>query len=313
MKTGTKYFLIVAFLIVTAACGGGGEGVSPTAPSVSGGVNPSPTTVTGSVVSVSNASILFGASSGASIIVWSSNAARAGDVRLRVNGTEVSSQRASPADGLSVQVGNGDVRVELVNASGLVLDTKTASASCALGAWHGGRCDRFRFDRLDVVILQVTPEQFFALKDGKAIPFVNKTGYSAGPGVAFPLSNCGLYDVVREDGAPLFSCTTPGAGNLRRTFPVNPVTLEILPEYTEQLPSKANLVATVYGTFGDTPYTAYGVWYKGMYIEVPGYGVYYMVSGDDKRIRFTRDGFQTYTTVVEAEGIRVFYSFSNTN
>lgn len=316
MTTGIKFFGLVAVVTALVACGGGGGGSTTPAPVQGGGSTPvvpapAPAAITGSITSVAEASIAFGQGTGESTIVWTSNATLPNEVSVRINGVVVSGQPTSPAGGQKVAVGAGEVKVELVNASGQVLDTKTAQTSCVLGQWQNGLCDRFSFRQLDVVILPLTPEQFWALKDGQAIPFVNKTGYTPKLGAAIPLGNCVLFDTLREDGAPLFSCTTIETGNQRRTFPVNPLTLEILPEYVGPIPTGARMIDTTYGTYGDTPYHQYDVSNLGMYADVAGYGVYYFTNFDDKRIRLTRDGFKTFTVVKEVEGIRVFYSFSS--
>jgi hypothetical protein len=311
LNPGTKFLLIVSFATLVASCGGGGGGDASQPPTSGGGSNPPPPAITGSITSVSNAEIPLGTSSGQSMVAWTSNATQPGDVRVRVNGVEVSTQPASPQSGLAAQVGNGEVKVELVTASGQILDTKTAIASCAMGQWQGGVCAKFGSYRLDLVVESVKVMPFSSLKDGVATELVNRTGYVVQAGAAYPLGNCGVYDLVRaEDNAPLVSCTTIAAGNLRRTFPVNPATLELLPEYTGPLPAGATLIGGLYGTFGDSPYASFSVGQSGMYLDVPGYGTYYYTNDNQRSLRLTRDGFLTSTEVMSSLGIKVLYSFS---
>ncbi len=303
---------IIASLFL-AACGGGGGGSEPNPPSGGGG-NPPPPPVqtTGTITSVGDASIALGASTGQSMVVWTSNATQPGDVRVRLNGVEVSTQPLSPQGGFATQVGHGEVKVELVTAAGMVLDTKTAKASCSMGNWEGGMCAKFGTYRLDLVIESVKVMPFSSLREGRATELVNRTGYEVQAGAAYPLGNCGVYNRVRqEDNAPLVSCTTIAAGNVRRVFPINPVTLELLPEYAGPLPTGATFVDVPYGNFGDSPYASFNVGQSGMYLDVPGYGTYYYTNDNQRSLKLTLDGFLTNTEVMTSLGIKVLYSFTN--
>lgn len=318
MNTGQRFLLILTGIFILASCGGGGGssdgagggsgvGGGGTTPPVT--QQPPVTTITGSVTSVTDVAIALNASSGATSIAWTSNGTKAGDVSVRVNGTNVSTQPASPAGGLSVQVGSGNVKVEILDASGKVLGEKMSIASCGMGQWQSGLCAPYRYARLDMVVESVRVMPFHALKDGVAIPLTNRTGYT--DGAAYPLGNCGFYDKILEDGRPLASCTTIATGNQRRTFPINPATLELMAEYNRPLPAGTILVEIPYGTYGDSPHNAFNVSLKGMYLDVPGYGTYYHTNFDDKYVRLTRDGFKTNTIVLQSLGLKVFFSFSN--
>jgi hypothetical protein len=313
MSKDTRLFIgIVAITTFLVACGGGGGGDNSSSPPGGGG-NPPPTQTTGTITSVSNAEIPLGASSGQSMVVWTSNATQPGDVRLRVNGAEVSTQPTSPQGGFAAQVASGEVKVELVTASGQVLDTKTATASCAMGVWRNGVCDKFRYPRFDLVIesLPLNPGDvpILVLKDGKATRLINRTGYEVKPGAGIPLAQTFIYDTVREDGAPLIGAATIETGNQVRTFPINPETNELMPEYTGPLPVGAKAIGGIADTQIDSTYSQYDVVYTGMYIEVPGYGIYYFTGTDQREVRLTRDNFASYSVVMTSQLLRVLHTF----
>jgi hypothetical protein len=230
---------------------------------------------------------------------------------VRLNGNEISSEPSSPAGGLVVQVGGGDIRIELMTADGRVLDSKASSATCVMGYWRNGVCDSFQYKRLDLVVEALRVMPFHALRDGIAIELLNKTGYEVKEGAAFPLSNCFVYSMLRVDDAPLVGCTTVETGNQLRVFPINPITLELMPEHVGGLPEGV-IIDRPYGIFGDSPHAPFGVGSKGMYIDVSGYGVYYYTNQEPRKLLLTQDNFLTSSLVLESAGIRVLYSFFGT-
>ena len=108
---------------------------------------------------------------------------------------------------------------------------------------------------------------------------------------------------------------TPAFGNLRRYFPINPLTGELMAEVAASvIPTGAVFRATPYGTFGDTPYVQFGITRKAMYIDVPGIGTYYTTGADGVNLRLTRDSFATYTIIATCTALSCFnglFTFSN--
>ncbi len=128
-----------------------------------------------------------------------------------------------------------------------------------------------------------------------ATQLTNSTGHNTTTTVTSPIDSCGLYDKVLDDGRPLASCVTTGAGNVRRNFPVNPNTKELLPEYTGSVPTGAVLRDVAYGTFGDTPYINQGVTRQGMYVDV-SIGTFYFM-GNDPKLRLTTNNFESNSVI----------------
>ena len=114
------------------------------------------------------------------------------------------------------------------------------------------------------------------------------------------------------DGTLLVSLVTAGDGNIRRWFPVNPVTKEILPEWTGAVP-KNTLQSTGYGTWGDTPYADHDIGNKGMYASLAS-GLLYITNSDAARLRFTLDieNFATYDVISDRYAVLGGYQFAIT-
>ena len=147
---------------------------------------------------------------------------------------------------------------------------------------------------------------------GTVTPLVNKTGYVDG---IEPIRLCGLYDKLLDDGRPLASCVTRFVGNTRRNFPINPLTGELMAEYTGDVPAGAVLRDVEYQGDPIPPsHTANNVTAHGMYIDVPAVGTYYFTGNDGVNLRLTKDGFATNKVVATCGGIQCFQylaTFSN--
>lgn len=155
----------------------------------------------------------------------------------------------------------------------------------------------YHYAAFNVAIRNDQSNTLWAVDDnGVEVKLTNSTGFNPGGAIVQPLTNCALWDTVLPDNRPLASCLTPGAGNARRNFPVNPTTKELLAEWTGAVPTGAVLHSVFFGTFGDTPYAAQDVGNKGMYADVAANTVLFFTNSDDK-LRRTADGFATNTVV----------------
>lgn len=61
-----------------------------------------------------------------------------------------------------------------------------------------------------------------------------------------------------------------------------------------------------FGTFGDTPYAAFGVSRTGMYLGVKE-GTYFFTYNDSVRLRLTSDGFVSSKVVASCAAIDCFH------
>ena len=171
----------------------------------------------------------------------------------------------------------------------------------------------YKYARLNLVVFADQSGYLGVINDatGTVTPLVNKTGYTDG---IEPIRLCGIYDKLLPEGNPLASCVTRFVGNTRRNFPINPLTGELMAEYTGVVPAGAVWHDVGYGAFDDTPYAAFGVNQKGMYIDVPSMGTYYVTSTDRVNLRLTKDGFATNKIIATCANIGCFQyltTFSN--
>lgn len=190
-----------------------------------------------------------------------------------------------------------------VNAGG------TANATQIAGAFQV----KFSFARLNLVVFADQSGYIGVINDatGTVTPLVNKSGYTDG---IEPIRLCGLYDKLLDDGRPLASCVTRFVGNTRRNFPINPLTGEMMAEYTGAVPTGAVWHDVAHGVFGDTPYVNFGISLKGEYIDVPSVGTYYFTDTDHVNLRLTKDSFVTNKVVATCGDLGCFQylaTFSN--
>ena len=166
---------------------------------------------------------------------------------------------------------------------------------CAAGtSWDGTLCTRpvYKYARLNLVIFADQHATIGAITGETVTPLVNASEFTGNAG--FPLVLCALWDKILADGRPLASCVTPLVGNTRRNFPINPLTGEMMMEYTGEVPVGA-VMRDVRDSSQPSPpgYAAHGVSSYGGYIDVPSVGTYFFTDTDSVNLRLTSDGFAT--------------------
>ena len=134
------------------------------------------------------------------------------------------------------------------------------------------------------------------LPDGSVKPLTNRSGFTAAvTGALAPLAICAIWDTKLANGWPVISCQTPGtAGNLRRNFPVDPISGTVEPEYKAAMPAGAVFHDVPYGPVA--PYTSFAVGYTGSFVHVVE-GIYYFLSNDSVNLRLTADEFASNKVV----------------
>ena len=172
----------------------------------------------------------------------------------------------------------------------------------------GGFQVMYKYARLNIGVYSDKNKRLFVVSGKTVTPMGNKTGYAN-------LAACGLYDLLLSTGGPLGSCVTPDAGNTRRLFPINPLTGELMAEVAASaIPAGAVFRGGMYGPFGNSKYTAIGISLKGMYIDVPEVGTYYITDADRVNLRLTQDGFATNEVIATCEALSCIdglFTFSN--
>ena len=295
----------VAAALILIGCGGGGGSSTPApTPPALLTVAISDRTATG-VVSNSNPITFDVAVSGAGITAVAPTVVENCDgqsVPLSVTSVPVTGGSASALPIAGVHPNGGDctytISATATNGGG------TASATPFSNRFQV----MFKYSRLNIVVFSDQNKRL-GIIDGTTVSGAgNRTGYSN-------LALCGVYDVLLASGNPLASCVTPAFGNLRRYFPINPLTGELMAEVAAStIPTGAIFRGGVYGTFGDSAYVQFGISLKGMYIDVPGIGTYYFTDADSTNLRLTRDGFVTYTILSTCTALSCFdgvFTFSN--
>lgn len=238
-----------------------------------------------------------------------------GPVSYKLDGKSLSTCTET---GTAVALTFGQNTLTAYDAAGKQLGEAIVDVTCADGTWNGTACKTaplvYHYNRLNLVIMADLAAYVGVLDDTtkKVVPLLNKTGYDHD--AAYPVAFCGIWDKLLPDGRPLASCQTIAAGNLRRNFPISPLTRELMEEYTGAVPVGSMMREGGYGTFGDTPYAAFDVGMKGMYIDVPSVGTYYVTNVDRVHLRLTTDGFKTSKIIAQCgEGDCYHYltTFSN--
>ena len=172
----------------------------------------------------------------------------------------------------------------------------------------------FHYSELKLTVFADRGAYIGTVSPSGATPLSNNTGWTNDPtkpfdpsNPAFPVAVCAIWDKLLPNGQPLVSCQTPGTkgGNLRRNFPIDPDKKSMEAEYLGMVPDGAVLRDVGYGTFGDTPYAAFGVGNKGMYLDATE-GTYYILNDDMVNLRLTSDRFLTNKVVASCPGIQCF-------
>ena len=311
--------LLALTAITLVACGGGGGGSTP-APVV---VTPPPTplatvTLTDKTVTVAG-------------VVTKADPIKFG-VAVSGNGvTAVTAKVTQTCDGKdvalttsTVPVTGGDVTALPVAGewpSGAVCTYKldatatnsggSASATQVASAFQV----KFAFPRLNLVVFADQSGYLGLINDatGKVTPLINKTGYTDG---IDPIRLCGVYDdLFHPAGMPMATCVTRFVGNTRRNFPINPLTGELMAEYTGAVPAGAVWRDVNDGNIpAPANHVAHGVFYFGMYIDVPTAGTYFFTGTDQVNLRLTKDAFATNKVIATCGSLSCFKylkTFSN--
>jgi hypothetical protein len=316
-----KGLLMTAILIASAiglvACGGGGGGDS-TSPVTSGGG----TTTTVPVVPVTPVTPVKPVASGTLVATgcivthgqgtcnasatWTTT--NATTPRVTVAGASISSlANATVAQTFSVNI--GATAIALTDGA-TVLASSTVNAVCdSKSSVVAGLCQLtvLHYSELKLVVFADRGGYIGKVSSSGITPLVNNTSYTMG--AVSPIALCGIWDKLLPSGRPLASCQTPAAGNIRRNFPIDPVTGSLEAEYIGQVPSGAVLHDVGYGVFGATPYAAQGVGNTGMYIDVTE-GTYYFTNTDSLNLRLTSNGFVT-NAVIGTGDFQYLTVFSN--
>lgn len=292
------FCLLVLIAIGLAACGGGGGSSTPSDP---------PVTASGSLSGTSGCTVPENGTSCNPTLAWTTKNATGVKVVL---GTTTVATTASGTNTTQV-VGVGSSTVTLYDGA-----TKLAEASvditCAPGtALTSGTCTIAVARYSEFKLVRLADQGGFIgmiMPDGSVTPLKNNSEFTvATTGALAPLAICAIWDTKLVNGWPVVSCQTPGnGGNLRRNFPVDPINGSVEKEYTGVIPAGASMRESGYGTFGDTPYAAYGVTRKGTYLNA-NEGVYFFTGTDSVNLRLTSDGFVTNKVVATCSAIDCFH------
>jgi len=246
----------------------------------------------GSLTGTAGGTIAENASSGAASIQWSVSNPVAPKV---VVGTATLSTAASGNQ--SVTLGHGPTTVVLSDGT-LSLSTLSISMDCVTGtSWDGNACKSvapavYKYARLDLVIFSDQLGTIGVISGETVTPLINASEYTGNAG--FPLVLCALWDKLLTDGRPLASCVTPLAGNKRRNFPINPLTSELMKEYTGAAPNGSMLHDVPDSSQAAPPsHVAANVPFHGMYIDRSSVETVFFKGDDHVNLRLTKDGFAT--------------------
>lgn len=287
----------VIILASLVACGGGGGASTPSDP---------PAAASGSLTGSIGCTVPENGTACNPTLTWTTKNATSVKVMLgattvatTANGTNttqvvgVGSSTVVLYDGTTVLA---EVSVDIVCAPGTTLTSGTCAPSVA------------RYSELKLVKLADQGGYIgMILADGKVQPLKNNSEFTvATTGAAFPLGICEVWDTKLATGWPVISCQAQGSGgNTRRNFPVDPINGSVEKEYKGVMPAGATSHGSGYGTFGDTPYAAYSVSRKGMYIDSKE-GVYFLTDSDRVNLRLTSDGFATNKVVATCSSIECY-------
>ncbi|MFO1341043.1 MAG: hypothetical protein U1F53_22950 [Burkholderiaceae bacterium] len=320
--------LAILASLFLAACGGGGGGTEPpppTGPSVTitaddftvdSGHSDENVTVSWAVTGVTgNVTVTLGEASKITA----------------VEGRDYKKLGNSLTGSVATDLRGGTNDIYVYDGAGMEIGHKAVAGSCASGStWNDKKVCApnagWTYSEFALVVYEDNCKKIgwvdLASPDtDKVKELTNKTGHneftgqsdldcSLGLGALPVAANDSLAKFA--DGTLLVSLVTAGDGNIRRWFPVNPVTKEILPEWTGAVP-KNTLQSTGYGTWGDTPYADHDIGNKGMYASLAS-GLLYITNSDAARLRFTLDieNFATYDVISDRYAVLGGYQFAIT-
>lgn len=266
------------------ACGGGG------------GSSAAPAAV-GSLTGTLGCTIPLGESTCTATLQWASTDATAPKVILGATTVATTAVGTNTAQ----LIGAGSNTVVLLDGS-TPLATLNIQGACAAGSQiDGSVCAPLVVRYSEFKLVRLADQGGYIgtiLPDGSVKPLTNHSGFTAAvTGALAPLAICAIWDTKLANGWPVISCQTPGtAGNLRRNFPVDPISGTVEPEYRAAMPAGAVFHDVGFGIFGDAPYAAFGASQIGMYIDVME-GTYFFTDNDSIRLRLTGDGFASNKVV----------------
>ena len=275
------------------ACGGGG------------GSSNAPAAV-GSLTGTLGCTIPLGESTCTATLQWASTDATAPKVIL--GATTVATTAAGTNTAQLIVAGSN--AVVLLDGS-TPLSTLNIQGVCAAGSQiDGSVCAPLVARYSEFKLVKLADQAGYIgtiLPDGSVKPLTNHSGFTvAVTGALAPLAICDIWDTKLANGWPVISCQTPGtAGNLRRNFPVDPISGTVEPEYKAAMPTGAVAHGVGFGTYGDSPYAAFGVSQAGMYIDVKE-GTYFFTDTDRVRLRLTVDAFVSSRVVATCAAIGCF-------
>ena len=315
MSTKVRLAVLLAASAALTACGGGGGGSTPPPP-------PPPAVVLTSIT-VDTSTPAQGAVDVA--------VSQAVSVAYTVAGTGAVFDSVSTTltcAGTQVAIGtNVAGAIQFVRVADMPHNTTCTASGTVTASGQSGKASAqvnftfttvapkvYHYSELKLTVFADRGAYIGTVSPSGATPLSNNTGWTNDPtkpfdpsNPAFPIAVCAIWDKLLPNGQPLVSCQTPGTkgGNLRRNFPIDPDKKSMEAEYLGMVPEGAVLRDVGYGTFGDTPYAAFGVGRKGHYLDATE-GTYYILSNDMVNLRLTSDHFLTNKVVASCPGIQCF-------
>jgi hypothetical protein len=284
-------------VIILAGCGGGGSSTPTDLP---------PVAATADLTGTSGCVIPPNASNCNPPVGWEIK--NATDPKVVLGTTTVS--QSPKGTSVAQLIGYGSTTVAALDGQ-KTIKSVTISAECGSGfSWDGNACSQSVARYSEFKLVKLADQGGYIgmiLADGKVQPLKNNSEFTvATTGAAFPLGICEVWDTKLATGWPVISCQAQGSGgNTRRNFPVDPINGSVEKEYKGVMPAGATSHGSGYGTFGDTPYAAYGVSRKGLYINTKE-GVYFLTDTDRVNLRLTSDGFATSKVVATCSSIECY-------
>lgn len=319
------FFGTCALLFVTTllfGCGGGGDGGNDT--------TPTPPSSGATITSASAVTIAQARSDVSTTVTWNVTGTPSSVIQVTL-GDMNKSGAVSGRDYIVIGTGaSGSAEVSFTNGindlyvydgagPGVVLAHKQVTATCdQMSTWGAAKvCAPNAGWNYESFVLTIYTDNcgklgwvdFGSQTADKVKELVNKTGHNeknVGCPIGLGYLPLAADDslVVLPDGLPLVSMVTAGDANTRRWFPINPITKEILPEWTGTVPTSiVQIQGSGYGTWNDTPYAGNNIGKKGMYTVTPSGGIVYYTNDNSRELRHTTDQFQSYTVLSDRSSI----------